>query len=68
MGYSNLSWQCPFFKWDEPCRIHCEGGRQVFPDRVTARRYAGRYCANMPGWKACSLADSLLDYYEGEEG
>lgn len=66
-GYTHRYWVCPFFKWDEPLRFHCEGGRQVFPDRQAARDYAGRYCAHMPGWKDCSVADSLLRYYDRVE-
>ena len=65
-GYTNRSWVCPFFKWDERLRVHCEGGRQVFPDGQAARDYAGRYCACMEGWKNCSVADNLLRYYERE--
>lgn len=44
--------------------IHCEGGRMEFPDRKAAVEYADRYCASQNGWKECSVAASLLQYYE----
>ena len=33
MGYSNKTFACPFFKWDERLCVHCEGGRVTFPDK-----------------------------------
>ena len=66
-GYTHVNWVCPFFKWDERLRIHCEGGRQVYPDRQAARDYAQRYCTHMEGWKCCSVAENLLRYYERTE-
>ena len=44
-----------------------EGGRMEFPDRKAATEYADRYCAAQSGWKACSVAASLLRYYERKE-
>lgn len=38
-----------------------------FPDRKAATEYADRYCAAQSGWKACSVAASLLRYYERKE-
>ncbi len=67
MGWSNRTWTCPFFKWDERLCVHCEGGRMVFPDWKAATEYADRYCAAQSGWKACSVAASLLRYYERKE-
>ena len=32
-SHTHLNWACPFYKWDERLRIHCEGGRQCYPDR-----------------------------------
>ena len=35
-----------------------------FPDRKAAAEYADRYCAHKSGWRECSVAASLLGYYE----
>ncbi len=63
-GYSHRGWACPFFRWDERERISCEGGRMDFPDRMALTEYADRYCANVQGWKSCTMAEGLLRYYE----
>ncbi len=63
-GFSNKSWSCPFFKWDEPQAVRCEGGRLAFPDRQTTRDFTGRYCAGERGWKYCGIARVLELYYE----
>ena len=36
MGYSNKTFACPFFTWDERLAVHCEGGRVTFPDKEAA--------------------------------
>ena len=64
MGYSNKTWACPFFKWDEKRKVHCEGGGAGFQDRETYVEYTDRYCASVQGWKSCSLAVALLEYYD----
>lgn len=64
MGYSNKTFACPFFKWDERLCVHCEGGRPTFPDRAAATEYIDRYCADVNGWRDCSIAKTLLRYYE----
>ena len=38
-----------------------------FPDRKAATEYADRYCAAQSGWEECSVAASLLRYYERKE-
>lgn len=63
-GYSNRIWACPFLKWDEKLKIHCEGGCAAFPDQEARVAYIKRYCASLQGWKTCSLAAELLRYYE----
>lgn len=66
-GYSNRTWACPFFTWDERLCIHCEGGRVCFRDKPEAAEYTARYCASPKGWKDCTLACSLLKYYDRTE-
>ena len=63
VGYSNKTFACPFFKWDERLCVHCEGGRVTFPDKAAAQEYIDRYCAAQ-GWQACTVASALLRYYE----
>lgn len=63
-GYSSRRWACPFLKWDERLKIHCEGGCAAFPDRETYAEYTARFCACTDGWKRCTLASSMLRYYE----
>ena len=58
---------CPFWKWGDNRCLHCEGGRVSFPDLKAKRDYVERYCASQGGWKACSIAGSLQDFYERKE-
>lgn len=67
MGYSNKTWQCPFFRWDERLCVHCEGGKVEFPDMKVRDYYINRYCADNPGWKKCTIASFLERFYEREE-
>lgn len=67
MGYSNKTWACPFFKWDERQSVHCEGGRISFPDQQAAGEYTGKFCADLNGWERCPIAATLLRYYERTE-
>lgn len=63
--YSSRLWACPFLKWDERLKVHCEGGCCVsFPDARARAGYIAQYCANMQGWQGCTIAAALLDYYD----
>lgn len=64
MGYSNKTFACPFFKWDERLCVHCEGGRPTFPDRAAAQEFIDKHCGDINGWRTCSIAAVLLRYYE----
>ena len=64
MGYSNKTWQCPFFRRDERLCVHCEGGKVAFPNMEVRGYYINRYCANNPGWEQCSIASFLERFYE----
>lgn len=35
-----------------------------FPDDDAKRDYTERYCASLEGWKKCSIAGNLLEFYE----
>ena len=68
MDYWHKFWACPFFKWDDQTKVACEGGcKLIFPDKRTACDFMDRYCANNPGWRSCTLAQSLLLYHERNE-
>ncbi|MGN1187121.1 MAG: hypothetical protein ACI4R6_01400 [Lachnospiraceae bacterium] len=61
---------CPFLKTDladkkGQCRLSCEHGMLVFYNRESVRGFVNKYCGSPDGWKGCSLASSLMDYYEG---
>ena len=63
-GYSSRAWACPFFKWDEKGKTHCEGGCMSMPDKKSYSDYADRYCGDIHGWKSCTFAAALLKYYD----
>lgn len=58
---------CPFYikerRSQEKFVLNCEGGRLTFPDKESRRVLVYRCCAHPEGWKQCSVAQSLLDYY-----
>lgn len=64
MGYSNRTFFCPFFRWDERLGVHGECGRITMPDRKAIVAFQKLSCANQNGWKECPAARALLDYYE----
>lgn len=65
-GYTSRRFQCPFFKWDEKRKVHCEAGVIAMP-LPELHQYMDDYCANHPGWKRCPLAESLGSYYDRQE-
>lgn len=62
-GYSSRIWECPFFKWDEKRKVHCEGGKVALPGKEQTE-YIEQYCASEQGWRECPLAKALEKYYE----
>lgn len=62
-GYSSRRYQCPFFKWDECRKVHCEGGVVSLP-KGEFTGFVERYCACLSGWKKCPLAVALEAYYD----
>lgn len=58
------TWCCPFFRWEDRLRVNCEGGRVCFHDGEERRLYINRFCACVPGWEGCSIAQGLQQYYE----
>ena len=58
---------CPFWKWEKGCAVSCESCRMNFPDDGAKREYIERYCASLEGWRRCSIAANLVDFYERTE-
>lgn len=58
---------CPFFKWEEGMKLHCEAGVLDFGDKSSRQAYTDKYCANLQGYCQCSLADCLNQKYERED-
>lgn len=68
-NYSNKTWACPFYRRDERMCVHCEGGCVRFPDWKSRQEYIDRYCAHPSGWRGCSVAGNMEEYYwRTEEG
>ncbi len=64
-SYSHKAWACPFYRWDEKYKIHCEGCVLAVRDRKALLAYADRFCASVPGWESCPVAHHLVRRYEG---
>ena len=67
MGYRKIKWACPYYRWDEKTRIHCDGGIIKIPHERDMIAYARRYCAAVPGWEDCTIAKAMNESYEREE-
>lgn len=61
------SWACPYFKWDGPTFLSCEAGRPGFPTREKANEYMTCHCADVQGWKECSLAKAWNEFLEAKD-
>lgn len=66
-GYSGKGWECPFFRSDRKQEVNCEGGCVKFANGKTFKAYTEGYCANLQGWRRCTLASALLQQYEERE-
>ena len=61
------TFSCPFYQWEEPLGVHCEGGCVRFPDKKTRTEFLDQYCSANPAWEKCSIASALQKYYERME-
>ncbi|MBE5851328.1 MAG: hypothetical protein E7298_14615 [Lachnospiraceae bacterium] len=66
MSYGNRVFCCPYYCYDAPRAVKCEGGRVELPDRAAARDYFGQYCASVEGWRRCTVARAMSRFYERE--
>ncbi|MBQ9980169.1 MAG: hypothetical protein IJP23_03835 [Oscillospiraceae bacterium] len=62
----NTIYVCPFWQRDIKSNLYCEGARLDFKNGATLRDYARRYCADIHGWRCCSIAAALNEQYEKE--
>lgn len=58
---------CPFWRWEEKLKQHCEAGRVDYPSREARAEYQGMYCANVNGWNKCTLAMAMCREYERKD-
>ena len=58
---------CPFFKNEKLLRFNCEGVSIKFPDKQARRDHVKDHCANRTGWKECTIAQMLIDYYDRKD-
>ena len=68
MDYWHRQWACPFFRWDEQLKLHCEGCHVTFPDKEAAVKFFDVRCASLQGYKTCEVAKMLEDHYLRTEG
>jgi hypothetical protein len=61
------AYQCPFFRWEDQLKIHCEGGVLRWPCYEAMQNYIDAFCACSPGWKNCTVAQNVNDFYERKE-
>lgn len=71
-NYSNRTWACPFYTYDEKLCVHCEGSERKnscisFPDKESLGEYAKAYCASADGWQRCTIAINLNKFYNRKE-
>ena len=67
VGYSHLTFCCPYYEWDARKAVGCEGGRIELPDRSTAEEFFQTYCGDVSGWQRCSVARAISRFYERRE-
>ena len=60
------TYECPFYRWEEKMKIHCEGGTVNFLSKGMRQHFTERYCSNERGWKFCTIAGCLCRCYEDE--
>ena len=58
---------CPFFKREKKLILRCEGATLKFPDKEARSEFVLGCCANVYGWRKCSIAHCLENYYFRKE-
>lgn len=60
------TWSCPYWRWEKGRYIYCDGCRLHFKSPEARNDYVSRFCANVPGWEGCTVAQTLLRHTEEE--
>ena len=58
------TWCCPYWKWEDGLRVHCEAAKLTFSSADEREAYINRYCAAVPGWADCTIAKFINSKYE----
>ena len=61
------TWICPFFVTERKGLIFCEQGKLRFQNHAEFSAFACRYCANIDGWKKCTLSQFCAEKFEKSE-
>ena len=61
------TWCCPFWKFEDGLKVFCEGCRLHFQAAEARNDYVSRFCANVPGWEDCTVAQELILQEEKRE-
>lgn len=59
---------CPYYSWEDGLNVCCEGARLRFADAAERKAYICRYCAAVPGWEDCTIAQNITKRYERSSG
>lgn len=66
LGFWHKFYVCPYYVDDKVMHVSCEGKTFLrFPTMDSCRKYLEKYCAG--DWKSCSYAQSMNEFYEGED-
>ena len=66
-NYYKLYWSCPYYHGNARCAVRCEGGEIRMPDTDAAKTYFREYCADLYGWRRCTVARAISRHYEARE-
>lgn len=58
--------QCPYLTYCKGYTVYCEAGTLRFTGYGTWDDYTRRFCADIDGWKRCTLAQAKGREYEAE--
>ena len=64
MGYSNLTFCCPYYETNGARSVRCEGGRIALPNQGLTQAYFEAYCGDVNGWRRCTVARAITRFYE----
>ena len=62
--YRQLDFACPYYGWESKSAVHCDGGNVKLPNGAAAEEYFLTYCANVPGWRRCTVARAITRHLE----